>query len=136
MSGNRTKPARAATRPTPWLALAAATPLALAACQVPDTSGADATWSPKGMNAANLAAMVADPADLVRGRDDPGPDHKLAARAVLDLWTNPTGAGASAGGGSAGGAAAGGAAAGGGASGGGASGGSGGGTASGTGAGN
>ncbi len=92
MSGIRTNPKRVAPRRILWLVIVTSAPLALGACQVPDTSGADATWSPKGINAANLAAMVADPADLVRGRDDAGPEHKLAAHAVIDLWSNPTGA--------------------------------------------
>jgi uncharacterized membrane protein YgcG len=88
----------------------------LAACHVPDTSGAEGVWAPKGINAANLAAMVADPADLVRGHSDKGPDHKLAAHAVTDLWANSAGASA---GGAAGGSASGGEASGGGTSGGG-----------------
>jgi hypothetical protein len=137
--------------PRAWRILALAAPLVLGACKVPDASGADQVWAPKGINAANLAAMVANPADLVRGRGDTGPEHKLAAQAVLDLWTNPTGAagGGAAGGGAAslgasGGSASGGGALGGGASGGGAAGGGGssggasgggGGTAAGTGAG-
>ena len=65
-------------------------PLALSACMVPDASKADNAWAPKGINAANLAAMVEKPADLSHGRSDPGPDRKMSARAVVDLWTNPT----------------------------------------------
>jgi uncharacterized membrane protein YgcG len=65
-------------------------PLALSACVVPDASKADSAWAPKGINAANLAAMVEKPADLSHGRGDPGPDRKISARAVVDLWTNPT----------------------------------------------
>jgi uncharacterized membrane protein YgcG len=117
---------RAARRRLAWRAIAAVAPLAVAACQVPDTSGAASVWSPKGINAANLAAMVANPADLVRGHDDPGPDRKLSAHAVLDLWANPTSGGA-------GGAGAGGGGSGGGGSGGGGAGG--GGAGAGTGAG-
>jgi hypothetical protein len=34
--------------------------------------------------------MVENPADLARGRSDPGPDRKLSAHAVTQLWANPT----------------------------------------------
>lgn len=78
-------------------------PLALSACMVPDASKADNAWAPKGINAANLAAMVEKPADLSHGRSDPGPDRKMSARAVVDLWTNPTPTSLSPGAGSAGG---------------------------------
>jgi uncharacterized membrane protein YgcG len=89
-------------------------PLALSACMVPDASKADGAWAPKGLNAANLAAMVEKPADLSHGRGDPGPERKLAAHAVIDLWTNPTGASSSPAGGSAGGGSGGGSGSGGG----------------------
>jgi uncharacterized membrane protein YgcG len=65
-------------------------PLALSACIVPDASHADGAFRPQGLNAANLAAMVQDPADLSHGRGDAGPDRKLAAHAVTTLWQNPT----------------------------------------------
>ncbi len=87
-------------------------PLALSACVVPDASKADGAWAPKGLNAANLAAMVVNPADLSHGRGDQGLDRKLGARAVNDLWSSPSPI-ASSGGGSAGGAQSGGAASGG-----------------------
>jgi uncharacterized membrane protein YgcG len=66
-------------------------PLVLFACAPPSpsTGAADDPWRPKGINAANLAAMVEDPADLTRGRSDPAPTLKLGARAVTDLWANP-----------------------------------------------
>jgi uncharacterized membrane protein YgcG len=100
--------------------------LALGGCGLSDTPDSDADpWKPKGINDANLATMVQNPADLVRGHGDnkPGP-RKLGARAVTDLWTNPTStlpgdtttsSGASAGGAGAGGGSAGGGSAGGGA---------------------
>jgi hypothetical protein len=74
------------------LAIGLVLPIALAACHVPDESRADDTWRPKGLNAANLAAMVENPADLVRGRGDAGPARKLAAQAVIELWSNPSAA--------------------------------------------
>jgi uncharacterized membrane protein YgcG len=65
-------------------------PLALSACIVPDASRAESPWSPQGVNAANLAAMVKDPADLSHGHGDKGPDRKLSAQAVTTLWENPS----------------------------------------------
>jgi hypothetical protein len=44
-------------------------------------------WHPNGANAANLAAMVANPLDLVRGHGDPGSDGAEAADAVRRLRT-------------------------------------------------
>jgi type IV pilus biogenesis protein CpaD/CtpE len=43
-------------------------------------------WQPEGVNAANLSVMVADPADLVRGRSDDQPNMKTGAAAVNALW--------------------------------------------------
>jgi hypothetical protein len=71
-------------------AVVALLPLALSACIVPDESRASGPWSPQGLNAANLAAMVQNPADLSHGRSDTGPDRKLSAQAVTTLWANPT----------------------------------------------
>ncbi|MGI4795254.1 MAG: hypothetical protein ACRYG8_14520 [Janthinobacterium lividum] len=45
-------------------------------------------WNPSGVNEANIAAMVANPADLYRGVDAPGADGTRAAAAVLRLETN------------------------------------------------
>jgi len=45
-------------------------------------------WHPSGVNEANIAAEVADPADLAHGRAAPaGTDGELAAAAVLRLRT-------------------------------------------------
>jgi hypothetical protein len=79
------------TRTRLWpLALCAALASALAACNALDTDRGAEAWQPKGLNAANLAVMVQDPADLIRGRSDPGPVRNLSTRAVLDLWRSPT----------------------------------------------
>lgn len=43
-------------------------------------------WQPEGANAANLAAMVQRPADLLRGRGDPVAERREAADAVKRLW--------------------------------------------------
>ena len=43
-------------------------------------------WNPTGVNEANIAAQVANPADLVRGREMPaGSDGQLASAAILRL---------------------------------------------------
>jgi type IV pilus biogenesis protein CpaD/CtpE len=45
-------------------------------------------WQPTGANAMNIAAEVANPADLVRGREAVGgSDGEMAANAVLRLRT-------------------------------------------------
>ncbi|MCK8785750.1 CpaD family pilus assembly protein [Roseomonas sp. NAR14] len=66
------------------------TPLSLAllvaACEGPaDPFHAEGRWRPAGANEANLRAMVADPADLVRGRSDPRGDAQTATAAVSRL---------------------------------------------------
>jgi hypothetical protein len=43
-------------------------------------------WRPEGVNAANIAAQLAEPRDLVRGRGDSGPQIKQAATAVTRVW--------------------------------------------------
>ena len=60
--------------------------LALAACskQV-DPYTRDGMWQPSGANSLNLAAMTANPADLVHGHGDPGPQPVTAAAAVNRL---------------------------------------------------
>jgi hypothetical protein len=66
--------------------------LSLAALGACDTLKSDLDsheWHPEGINDANLAVMVQNPEDLVRGRSDPGPDRKLSAHAVTQLWANP-----------------------------------------------
>ncbi len=78
-------------------------PVMLAGCDSLNSDHASPEWTPKGLNAANLAAMVQDPADLARGHHDPGPERKLSAKAVNDLWTKPPQGAASGGGAAAGG---------------------------------
>jgi len=101
------------------LAVVVLVPMALVACDALDADRQADSWQPKGLNAANLAAMVQDPADLARGHGDPGPDRKVGAHAVIEFWEHPTtslpqdaasagGATASGAGGGSGGAAAGG----------------------------
>ena len=45
-------------------------------------------WHPVGVNETNIAAMVASPADLVRGVEEQGSDGVRAAAAVRRLETN------------------------------------------------
>lgn len=45
------------------------------------------TWHKTGVNDQNLAAMVANPADLQRGRQDQDPDSPVVTDAVTRLWS-------------------------------------------------
>ena len=84
-------------------------------------------WTPEGANAGNLAAMVANPHDLIRGQSDTSPHYKQGSSAVDRLWRGETGVASignmGSGGGASGGASAGASAGGSGGAGGGASGG-------------
>ena len=56
------------------LGFAAATLLGmLSGCSSRDPYARDDVWYPTGAPAANIAAQVANPADLAGGRDDPRP---------------------------------------------------------------
>ena len=59
--------------------------LALAGCASTDPLTRDGLWQPSGANEANLAAMVADPMDLVQGKSAEGSDGQRAAAAVARL---------------------------------------------------
>ena len=80
---------RAPHRPSsPWpLAAALALPALLAACG-PETDpyARTGTWQPTGVNATNLAAMVAQPSDLLRGRSARGNVAVQATVPVTRLW--------------------------------------------------
>ena len=54
----------------------------LAGCAAEDPLTRPGLWHPVGANDANLAAMVADPNDLVTGVVDPRMDGQVAAAAV------------------------------------------------------
>ena len=43
-------------------------------------------WQPEGVNDRDLAVMVQDPRDLVRGHGDNGPAWQAGAAAVDRLW--------------------------------------------------
>ncbi len=73
---------------TPCCCLALALALALAACERTDPYVRAGDWRPLGANAANLRAMLADPADLYRGRAAALSSGDLAAAAVARLRTD------------------------------------------------
>jgi hypothetical protein len=60
--------------------------LALAACAELDPYSRVGTWQPEGVNDRNLAAMVANPADLLRGHGASGADSPLAIAAANRLF--------------------------------------------------
>jgi len=51
-----------------------------------DTIPPDSGWQPQGVNAANIRAMAAHPADLAEGRGDPGALGAESEPAVERLW--------------------------------------------------
>jgi len=72
-----------------WLgrALSAAMLLGLlAGCEDRDSYRRTDVWYPSGVNAGNIAAMVANPADLIHGRGVQRSDGKEAVTAVEHIW--------------------------------------------------
>jgi type IV pilus biogenesis protein CpaD/CtpE len=60
----------------------------LAGCATTDPLLNPDDWHPTGANALNIAAEIAKPADLVRGREAAGgSDGQMAAAAILRLRT-------------------------------------------------
>ncbi len=76
----------------------------LAGCDSRDPYKRDDVWYPTGSNAANLAAQVADPHDLMRGQNDPRQLADTPARAIARVRSDSakplTGGSAASGGGS------------------------------------
>jgi len=73
---------------TPALrAYAALCLLALAGCNSMDPLTRPYVWKPTDINAHNIAAMAANPADLRRGRDKAKRQVGLESDAVDRLWT-------------------------------------------------
>jgi hypothetical protein len=64
------------------LALAAT----LSGCERLDPFHREGIWTPSGVNNANIAAQVANPADLARGRADSSGSVRSATTAVERLW--------------------------------------------------
>jgi type IV pilus biogenesis protein CpaD/CtpE len=71
------------------LPLAAAllpTALLLAGCAQTDPFTREGVWKPSGANEANIAAQLANPADLARGRAGEGGTVRTGSTAVERLW--------------------------------------------------
>ena len=60
--------------------------LALAGCDSRDPYMRTDVWEPTGANAANLAAMVANPEDLIVGRSGGAANASEPALAVTSIW--------------------------------------------------
>jgi len=75
--------------------------LLLAGCTSIDPYHRAGMWQPSGANAANLAAMVADPHDLIRGHGVNGGLAKDQVVAVDKVWSGAAKSGTSSGGSSA-----------------------------------
>jgi type IV pilus biogenesis protein CpaD/CtpE len=60
----------------------------LAGCADRDPYRRTDAWYPTGANAGNIAAMVANPNDLVRGHGVQKSDGKEAAVSVERIWTD------------------------------------------------
>jgi type IV pilus biogenesis protein CpaD/CtpE len=60
--------------------------LLMAGCAETDPYRRPGMWQPEGANAANIAAMVERPSDLVRGRSDRTPEIRQGRDAVERLW--------------------------------------------------
>lgn len=70
---------------------------AAAGCSETDPYSRPGMWQPEGANAGNMAAMVANPSDLVRGQAGQGVTRQSGEAAVLRLWlgaVKPEGSGA------------------------------------------
>jgi type IV pilus biogenesis protein CpaD/CtpE len=83
----------------------------LAGCDSRDPYLRTDVWQPTGANAGNIAAMVADPHDLISGRGYPAQNSNESALAVGHVWLDqpkPLSTTAGGGGGSGGGASGGG----------------------------
>jgi type IV pilus biogenesis protein CpaD/CtpE len=65
---------------------------ALGACTEHEPYHREGEWQPEGINAGNMAAMAANPLDLVRGHGASGSAHRTAANAVDRLWDPATAA--------------------------------------------
>ena len=77
---------------------------AVGGCVSRDPYNRTDVWRPTGANSANLAAMVADPRDLLRGHGTTRQSTKASAVAAERLWVDqpkslPTASGGGGGGG-------------------------------------
>jgi hypothetical protein len=91
--GGRTRPP--GTRPAGMRTLSTGTLWAAAAISLVALTGCDQIdplqrpymWHPTGVNEQNIAAMAANPADLVHGRDSPQRRVIVESDGVARLWT-------------------------------------------------
>ncbi|HTW73176.1 MAG TPA: hypothetical protein VME47_25085 [Acetobacteraceae bacterium] len=60
----------------------------LAGCQPPDPYLRTDVWNPTGANAGNIAAMVANPEDLIHGHGTPTVDAHEPTLAVGHVWND------------------------------------------------
>lgn len=58
----------------------------IAGCSTVDPYLRPGMWQPDGVNAGNIAAMVADPRDMIRAQHPPAAAWKTGAAAVDRLW--------------------------------------------------
>ena len=58
----------------------------LTGCEAMDPYSRPGMWQPSGAPQGNLAVMLANPYDLVRGRGSDAPERKLGTDPVLRLW--------------------------------------------------
>lgn len=85
-----------AAEPSPRLARAGmavagfALAAALGGCERLDPFEKEGIWKPAGVNDANIAVQVANPADLARGRSATSGSVRSATTAVERLWQGPT----------------------------------------------
>jgi type IV pilus biogenesis protein CpaD/CtpE len=70
----------------PRMGLAVGSLLLLTACAERDPFLRNDVWKPTGSNAGNLAAMVANPNDLVVGRHSSRSDTKASTIAIQHIW--------------------------------------------------
>lgn len=64
--------------------------LLLAGCASTDPYQRAGMWQPTGANSRNLAAMVANPYDLIRGRGERGTSGPEGTTPVTRLWAGRT----------------------------------------------
>lgn len=64
--------------------------LSVAACQEMDPYARNDMWQPTGANAGNIAAMVANPYDLIRGRGSDRTDSNEPVLAIHRVNTDRT----------------------------------------------
>ncbi len=88
---------------TQYLRLAGlmAASLLFSGCEATDPYKREGMWRPEGVVNANLAAQIANPQDMLRGRGDTGPVYRTATNAVNKQWGLAPGASAGGGGGGA-----------------------------------